>query len=246
MHSSSNIRLLPPSGRRTYTCSHALSGGVCSSGHLQAGVAPVQVSDLGEFGLIERLAAHLPSRPDVILSTGDDAALVDLGAAALLVATVDALVDGRHFLRAVATPEEIGHKALAVNLSDIAAMGAEPLWALVSLLVPPATDVALLDGIYAGMTALAESFAVAIVGGNVASTSGPLTLDVTLLGRVQRHQAILRSGARQGDVLCVTGSLVAAAAEPDLAHPACFHLEVYPHQRGAGRQPLRSPTRAVG
>src|SRR5207302_525891 len=115
------------------------------------------------------LAALLPTRPDVIVSTGDDAALLDLGAAAPLVATVDAQVDGRHFLRDVATPEEIGHKALAVNLSDLAAMGAEPLWALVSLLVPPATDVALLDGIYAGMAALARGVAVAIVGGNVAA-----------------------------------------------------------------------------
>jgi len=205
----------------------------------------VQVSDLGEFGLIERLAAHLPSRPDVILSTGDDAALVDLGAAALLVATVDALVDGRHFLRAVATPEEIGHKALAVNLSDIAAMGAEPLWALVSLLVPPTTDVALLDGIYAGMAALAESFAVAIVGGNVASTSGPLTLDVTLLGRVQRHQAVLRSGARQGDVLCVTGSLGAAAAGLQLATTDDLHMQISPELREAARKSLVSPTPRV-
>src|SRR5260370_23121391 len=118
--------------------------GDCSSGHPQAGVAPVQVSDLGEFGLLERLAAHLPSRPDVILSPGDDAALVDLGAAALLVATVDAPVDGRHFLRPVAPPQEIGHKALAVNLSDIAVMGADPLWALASLLSPPPTHAALL------------------------------------------------------------------------------------------------------
>src|SRR5258708_636149 len=242
MHSGSNIRLLPPLGRRTYTCSHALSGGVCSSGHPQAGVAPVQVSDLGEFGLIERLAAHLPSRPDEILSTGDDAALVDLGAAALLVATVDALVDGRHFLRAVATPEEIGHKALAVNLSDIAAMGAEPLWALVSLLVPPATDVALLDGIYAGMAALAQSFAVAIVGGNVASTNGPLTLDVTVLGRVQRHQAILRSGARQGDVLCVTGSLGAAAAGPPPATTGGFHTPLSARPRDGARKSRGSPS----
>jgi len=205
----------------------------------------VQVSDLGEFGLIQRLAAHLPSRPDVVLPTGDDASLVDLGAAALLVATVDALVDGRHFLRAVATPEEIGHKALAVNLSDIAAMGAEPLWALVSLLVSPATDVALLDGIYAGMAALAESFAVAIVGGNVVSTSGPLTLDVTLLGRVQRHQAVLRSGARQGDVLCVTGSLGAAAAGLLLATTDDLHIQISPELREAARKSLVSPTPRV-
>src|SRR5262249_51939468 len=170
------------------------------------------LSALGEFALIARLTHGLETRPDVLLATGDDAALLDPGRDALLVATCDAQVEGRHFLRTVATPEEIGHKALAVNLSDIAAMGAEPLWALVSLLVPPDLEVGLLDGIYAGMRALARQHGVAIVGGNVAATPGPLTLDVTLLGRAAREAALRRAGGQPGDALLVTGRLAGAAA----------------------------------
>jgi thiamine-monophosphate kinase len=174
----------------------------------------MRLEDLGEFPLIERLTAGLESRADVVLGIGDDAAALDLGldvgAGQLLLATCDAQVAGTHFLPSVATPEEIGHKALAVNLSDIAAMGGEPLWALVSLLAPPNLDVAMLDGVYAGMRALARQFNVALVGGNVSSTPGPLTLDITALGRVARERMLTRAGARPGDRLLVTGSLGAA------------------------------------
>jgi thiamine-monophosphate kinase len=169
----------------------------------------------GEFGLIARLTAGLETRSDVLLAVGDDAALLDLcgtGSERVLVATCDAQVEGRHFLRGIASPAEIGHKALAVNLSDLAAMGAEPRWALVSLLLPPDLDVVLLDGIYAGMRALARRYGVAIVGGNIAATNGPLTLDLTLLGAVERGRALTRSGGQPGDALLVTGALGAAAA----------------------------------
>ncbi|HEX5570967.1 MAG TPA: thiamine-phosphate kinase [Ktedonobacterales bacterium] len=191
----------------------------------------MRLDDLGEFPLIERLTAGLESRADVALGVGDDAAALDLGhdlgADHLLLATCDAQVEGTHFLTSVATPEEIGHKALAVNLSDIAAMGGEPLWALVSLLAPPDLEVTTLDGVYTGMRALARRFNVALVGGNVSSTPGPLTLDVTALGRVSRQRLVTRAGARPGDRLLVTGRLGAAvaallaftAAPPDAAIP---------------------------
>lgn len=172
----------------------------------------MRLEDLGEFPLIARLTAGLESRADVALGVGDDAAALDLGADHLLLATCDAQVEGTHFLPSVASPEEIGHKALAVNLSDIAAMGGEPLWALVSLIAPPTLDVAMLDGVYAGMRALARRFNVALVGGNVSSTPGPLTLDVTALGRVTRERMLTRAGARAGDRLLVTGRLGAAVA----------------------------------
>lgn len=174
----------------------------------------MRAEDLGEFGLIARLTGDLETRSDVVLGVGDDAAALALipGAASLLVATCDAQVAGRHFLPALAAPEEIGYKALAVNLSDIAAMGAEPLWALVSLVIPPAIELALLDGIYRGFRELARRYDVAVVGGNVAATEGPLVVDVTLLGRVARDAVLRRSGGRVGDAVALTGTLGAAAA----------------------------------
>lgn len=167
-----------------------------------------------EFELIARLTAGLETRADVVMGTGDDAALLALGGDDwLLVAAVDAQVEGIHFRRGIAAPEDIGHKALAVNLSDLAAMGAEPLWALVSLMLPPGRVSAdELERIYGGMRALARRYGVAIVGGNIAATSGPLILDVTALGRVRRGAAVSRAGGRPGDALLVVGTLGAAAA----------------------------------
>jgi thiamine-monophosphate kinase len=174
----------------------------------------VRADELGEFTLIARLTSGLEARPDVLLGVGDDAAALDLapGAAHVLVATCDAQVAGSHFLLGFATPEEIGAKALAVNLSDIAAMGAEPLWALVSLTLPPSLDVAVLDGVYAGFRRLARRYGVAVVGGNIAASDGPLVIDVTLLGRAARGALLRRSGGRVGDAVLVTGAIGAAAA----------------------------------
>lgn len=174
--------------------------------------ARVRLDEVGEFGVIARLTAGLEARLDVALGVGDDAAVVDMPPDAQLVVTCDAQVQGKHFLLDGATPQEIGHKALAVNLSDIAAMGAEPRWALVALLAPPGLELALLDGIYAGMRALARRFAVAIIGGNVAATDGPLAIDVTLLGTCARGRAIPRAGGGAGDELLLVGTLGAAAA----------------------------------
>ena len=172
----------------------------------------MRLEELGEFGLIARLTGNLETRPDVALGIGDDAALLDPGPGMLVVATIDALIEGRHFLMATATPEEIGRKALAVNLSDLAAMGAEPCWALVSLLLPPALEVGILDGVYAGLRSEAQRYGVAVVGGNVAATDGPLTIDVVALGRCLRDTQVTRAGGQPGDLLLVTGSLGAAAA----------------------------------
>ena len=172
----------------------------------------MRLADSGEFELIERLTRRLPTRSDVVLGVGDDTALLALPPGALLVATCDSQVEGRHFVPGIASPEEIGHKALAVNLSDVAAMGARPMWALVSLLLPPSLDATMLDGIYAGLRELAARYDVAVVGGNVSATDGPLVIDVTLLGAVTRGRALRRDGGRPGDALLVTGSLGAAAA----------------------------------
>ncbi|MCX6993641.1 MAG: thiamine-phosphate kinase [Kiritimatiellaeota bacterium] len=165
------------------------------------------VGTLGELGMIQRLVRALPERADVVVGPGDDCAVVrpadDARYDYLLKS--DPVIEGVHFTRS--TPgAAVGHKALARVLSDIAAMGGEPLWALVNLVVPASTSVARVTGIYSGLSKLARHWRVAIVGGDVAR--GPcLEAHVFCVGRVPRGQAVLRGGARVGDYLFVTGTL---------------------------------------
>jgi thiamine-monophosphate kinase len=168
---------------------------------------PERIADLGEFPLLARLRRRLASA-----YLGDDAAVLPWPGARAVLATVDAQVDGVHFRRDLMTPEQVGRRALAVNLSDIAAMGGRPAFALVSLLLPDALEVAWLERMYDGLRAEADRWAVAVAGGNVSSTPGPLVIDVTVLGDVEPNRALRRSGARPGDSLLVTGDLGRAAA----------------------------------
>ena len=157
---------------------------------------------MGEFELIERyFAAVGAQRPDVVLGVGDDAALLQLPPGRELVACTDTLVNGRHFPDGF-DAADIGWRALAVNLSDLAAMGAEPAWATLALTLP-ALDEEWLDGFVAGFAALATAHGVALVGGD--TTRGPLTITVQALGSVPAGRAIRRRGARAGDLLYVTG-----------------------------------------
>jgi len=156
---------------------------------------------LGEFDLIERYFSRGGGRRDVLLGVGDDAALLEVPPGRALVAAVDTLVEGRHFLPD-APPESVGHQALAVNLSDLAAMGAEPAWALLSLSLPE-SDEAWLQSFAAGFYALAERNGVALVGGD--TVRGPRVVTVTALGFVEPSLALRRDGARPGDVLFVSG-----------------------------------------
>jgi thiamine-monophosphate kinase len=194
---------------------------------------PLTIGALGEFGLIARLTSGLPTSPDVLVGVGDDCAVLEVGGEEVLLATCDAQLDGRHFLRDVATPEQIGRRALAINLSDIAGMGGRPRFALLSLLLSPDLPVSLLDGVYAGLRQEASRYGVVIVGGNVAAAQDFLGIDMTVLGQVPREQVLLRRGARAGDVLLVTGTLGEAAAglylllHPELAVPEALahHLK---------------------
>jgi thiamine-monophosphate kinase len=168
-------------------------------------------SDLGEFDVIRRFFIRdESSRRDsgVILGVGDDAALLDLPKGSDLVAAVDTIVAGRHFPEN-ADARSVGHRALAVNLSDIAAMGATPLWATLALTIP-SVDADWLGGFAAGFLDLADAHAVALVGGD--TTRGPLTVSVQILGHVPHGAALRRSGGRAGDVLAVSGTLGDAAA----------------------------------
>jgi thiamine-monophosphate kinase len=169
---------------------------------------------MDEFELIERFFSRVgAARKDVALGVGDDAALLDVPAGAELVASVDTLVEGRHFPQG-SDPRSIGHRALAVNLSDLAAMGATPAWATLAITLPRA-DERWLEGFAAGFSALAQRHGVALVGGN--TTAGPLNICVQILGHVPRGTALRRAGGRPGDVLAVTGTLGDAAAGLELA-----------------------------
>lgn len=168
---------------------------------------------LGEFDLIERYfaAPHgdaAAGRADVPLGIGDDAALLCVPAGMQLVAALDTLVEGRHF-PADSPPASTGHRALAVNLSDLAAMGASPAWFLLSLTLP-AADETFLEPFAAGLRRLAMQHGVALVGGD--TTAGPLTIAVQALGLVEPGTALLRSGGRAGDLLFVSGTPGDAAA----------------------------------
>lgn len=164
---------------------------------------------LSEFGLIDRYFRNCGAkRADVRLGVGDDAALLDSPAGCDLVSAIDTLVDGVHFPHGCPA-RSVGHRVLAVNLSDIAAMGARPAWALLALTLPN-IDEAWLEGFADGFSDLAHAHDVALVGGD--TTSGPLSATVQILGHVPRSQALLRSGARPGDLVFVSGTPGDAAA----------------------------------
>jgi len=160
------------------------------------------VSVLGEFDLIARYFTRAPRR--ATLGIGDDCALLaPLPAGQQLAVSSDMLVEGRHFLSTV-SPQRLGHKALAVNLSDLAACGAEPI-AFTLALSMPRVDESFLEGFSRGLFALADAHGVELVGGD--TTAGPLSICITVLGAVPAGQALLRSGASAGDDLWVSGTL---------------------------------------
>ena len=199
------------------------------------------VSSLGERALIARITARLAMPSWVIVGPGDDAAVIAPVRGALDVLTTDALIDGVHFDRRFVPPDAIGHRALAVNLSDLAAMGAEPRLALLSLALPADYACADFESLVTALAALAGQHGVHVVGGNLTRSPGPLMIDVTVAGTVKPRQALTRAGARPGDEIYVSGSIGAAAAGlkmlgtpglnggPDLA--ACTARYLFPEPR---------------
>ncbi|WP_213604574.1 thiamine-phosphate kinase [Pseudoxanthomonas japonensis] len=161
----------------------------------------------GEFDLIARIRARAGTRDDIVLGIGDDAALLAPPPGRHLVVTADTLNDGVHFPHGT-PPADLGWKALAVNLSDLASMGAEPAWCTLSLSLPR-SDAVWIDGFLDGFLALAREHGVVLVGGD--TTRGPLSISVTAMGFVDAGRALRRDGARVGDDIWVTGTLGDAA-----------------------------------
>lgn len=174
---------------------------------------PNSVARAGEHAIIELIRRRVPPAPPwVTIGIGDDAAVVEPARNTLDVLSADTLIDGVHFSRAFFSPAAIGHRALAVGLSDLAAMGAEPRVALLSLALPADLPLADLEGLLDGLLALAARHGTHLAGGNVTRTPGPLVVDVTVVGSVRRRRVLMRAGARAGDDLWVSGAIGAAAA----------------------------------
>lgn len=169
------------------------------------------LGDLGERGLIERIRQRVgPPGPGVGLGIGDDAAWVSWPSGHLLL-TTDSLLEDVHFRRATASLVDVGAKALAVNLSDIAAMGGTPRVALVALAAPRTLPVAAVDDLYTGLLEVARQHQVQVVGGDTCGSPGGIVLTITVAGDVD-GAPLCRGGARPGDAILVTGTLGAAAA----------------------------------
>ncbi len=172
----------------------------------------MRIDELGEFGLIDRIARLTGAAPDgTVAGIGDDTAVLDIGGPRLLLATIDIQVEGRHFLRGRTDPHDLGRRTAAINLSDIGAMGGAPRWALVSLALPPKLEVAWVESLYRGLAEELGRFGAAVVGGNLSGGEG-IVIDLALLGEAEREQVLYRSGARPGDVILVTGHLGCSAA----------------------------------
>jgi len=177
------------------------------------------VGAFGEFPLIDRLK-EIVGDQDIVEGIGDDAAVIDLGGDHFLLATIDMLVENVHFQMERIDPHDLGARALAVNLSDIAAMGGSPTHALVSLALRQSIATSWVESLYEGLKAEALKFGITIAGGNVARIDGPVVIDVSVLGTVAKDSMIRRSGARVRDVLAVTGTLGDAIAARLLSEAA--------------------------
>jgi thiamine-monophosphate kinase len=168
----------------------------------------MRLQDLGETGLIDRIRARFQTS-SVPVGIGDDAAILDLPAGYSLVYCSDLVTENTHFIRGMHPPDSVGYKAVAVNVSDVGAMGGVPIAFVISLAAPGDLDVAWVDDFYSGVERACHEFGVALVGGDTSSAAS-IFVDVSMIGRVRTGGAVLRSGAQTGDGIHVTGSLGAS------------------------------------
>jgi thiamine-monophosphate kinase len=168
----------------------------------------LKFSEIGEFGFIESIKKEcVTSLKGVIKGIGDDCAVFGPYSGRLLLFTTDMLVEDIHFVRDAITPYQLGWKAIAVNLSDIAAMGGRPLFILISLAIPVEMDVELIQDFYKGMKDICRHYKVDIVGGDTVASPHTLTINVSLIGEVKENEVLYRSGARPGDKIYLTGTV---------------------------------------
>ncbi|NTU94274.1 MAG: thiamine-phosphate kinase [Chlorobiaceae bacterium] len=174
------------------------------------------ISEIGEFGLIERLSAiaapSLDNTPGVVVGIGDDCAVYRTGGPAVQVATTDLLVEHVHFDLLTTPMHHLGSKAISVNVSDICAMNALPEYALISIAVPGKMPVEMVEQLYAGMAHAASRYGFAIAGGDTSSSPSGLVISVTMTGQTAESRLTFRKGARPGEMICVTGTLGGSAA----------------------------------
>ena len=225
---SRSITAAPPANAGSYDLPTRQSGAL---------LLPPTVTSVGEHALIERITSRLAMPSWVVVGPGDDAAVLEHERGALDVLTTDAQIETVHFDRRFVPPAAIGHRALAVNVSDLAAMGARPRAALLSLALPDELPIAVIDGLLDGILVLAAAQRIVLVGGNITRSPGPMMIDVTATGSVRPRRILRRSTARRGDEVYVTGTLGDAAAglqqlrSDTPALPRCIDRYLHPEPR---------------
>jgi len=191
--------------------------------------------DIGEFGWLKQMARLLPTAPTVIEGVGDDCAVVRVGDRLLLV-SCDLSIENVHFRRAYASPDNIGWKAAASALSDIAAMGGAPLFCLVAASYPPDCEIPYLESLYSGLLDAVTQAGAVIIGGDTTSSPDGILLDVTVIGEVVGNRYLSRRGAQPGDLLGVTGwQGLAGAGLHALEHRDPEAVLVHAHTKPAPR-----------
>ena len=190
------------------------------------------ISDIGELALVDRILCLLSGcRSDVLLGPGDDGAVVDPGGRQLVLST-DSHHDGVHFRHQWTSPLDLGRRVLAVNVSDLGAMGADPLWGLVAFALPPSTSLNWVEDVARGLQSASEEFGCSIIGGDVTRVPERVGITVTVVGGLARGQAaVVRSGAQPGDLCWVTGAPGRAAAGRSLLSSG---YRLLPAQAGKG------------
>ncbi len=167
----------------------------------------MKLADLGEFGLIHRIRPQFPAPPGALLGIGDDCAVLPAGDDRVELVTTDLLIEDVHFLRQRITPGELGHKALAVNLSDIAAMGGTPTAAFLSIGLPGSIEVEWIDRFFAGLKSLSVATGCPLLGGDTTKSKNGIVINIAVLGSAKTNSVKFRSTAKPGDVVAVTGFL---------------------------------------